>query len=160
MAKKTWREKVETQTQYELVDIPPKMQPKLGLGKMLIPRPMDIEAIVKTIKKGQVVTLTQIRESLAKKYKANITCPLCSGIFLNIVAKATEEDRMNGKKDLTPYWRVIKDNGKLNEKFPIGANGHAQKLQEEGFQIEPGKGKQPPKVKSFDAYLVKSDSIA
>ena len=66
--------------------------------------------------------------------------------LLTVVAEAAEEDRQAGKKRITPYWRTIKDDGKLNEKFPGGVRAQAAKLRQEGFTIQPGKGKQPPKV--------------
>lgn len=55
---------------------------------------------------------------------------------------------------MTPYWRTIKAGGKLNEKYPGGAAAQAEKLIAEGHQIEPGRGKQPPKVKDWERKLV------
>ena len=55
---------------------------------------------------------------------------------------------------MTPYWRTIKAGGKLNEKFPGGVETQAEKLLAEGHEIEPGRGKQPPKVKDFEKVLV------
>jgi hypothetical protein len=80
---------------------------------------------------------------------------LTTGIFVRVAAEAAEEDRQAGKIRITPYWRTIKDDGKLNEKFPGGARAQAAKLRQEGFTIQAGKGKQPPKVKEFEKYLVK-----
>ena len=60
-----------------------------------------------------------------------------------------------GRKDITPYWRVIKNDGSLNEKFPGGVEAQARHLKEEGHIIEPGTGNKPPKVKDFGKYLVK-----
>ncbi|RMF79454.1 MAG: hypothetical protein D6744_09120, partial [Planctomycetota bacterium] len=61
-----------------------------------------------------------------------------------------------GKKRVTPYWRAIRDDGKLHAKFPGGAAGHAAKLRAEGFEILPGRGKQPPRVADFERFLVRS----
>lgn len=138
--RKTWREKLETLQQPRLVDDPQ------GRGKMLIPRPLDVDALIREIPKGKLVTVTQIRERLAAAHRADLTCPLTTGIFIRIAAEAAEEDITRGKKDMTPYWRVIKEDGSLNEKFPGGTEAQAARLREEGHSILPGKGKKPPRV--------------
>jgi len=76
-------------------------------------------------------------------------------MFIRMVAEAAEEDRRAGKKRITPYWRTIKENGDLNEKFPGQARAQAAKLRAEGFVIEPAKGKRPPRVKDFERYLTR-----
>ena len=71
-----------------------------------------------------------------------------------MAARAAEEDRAEGKTDITPYWRTIKEGGKLNEKYPGGVETQAERLMAEGHEIEPGRGKQPPKVKDFERVLM------
>lgn len=44
--------------------------------------------------------------------------------------------------------------GALNEKFPGGWNMQAVMLMEEGHIIEPGRGKQPPKVMDYEKALI------
>ena len=34
-----------------------------------------------------------------------------------------------------PYWRTLKADGFLNEKYPGGAEAHKQKLEDEGFTV-------------------------
>jgi hypothetical protein len=48
----------------------------------------------------------------------------------------------------------LKSGGLLNEKYPGGVEAQSVLLREEGFTIEPGKGKKPPKVKDFEKYLI------
>ena len=60
-----------------------------------------------------------------------------------------------GKKDITPYWRTLKEGGKLNEKYPGGVETQAGHLEEEGFKIIAGKSKQPPRVEDFEKLLYK-----
>ena len=156
MAKKSWREKLEkTPGLPRTVKIPPKMEKRFGKGKMLIPKPLDVDALIRKIKKGKLVTQEQIRKNLAKKFKANVTCPITTGIFVRIAAEVAEEDKKEGKKEFTPYWRVIKGDGGLNEKFPGGVNNQAALLKKEGHAILPGKGKKPPQVKEFEKDLQK-----
>jgi hypothetical protein len=154
---KTWRQKLEQQhpNHGKMVAVPPAMQKRFGTGTILIPRPLDVDAVIRKAHKGKLVTQSQIRDRLAKESKADSTCPLTTGMFIRIAAETAEEDRQAGKKRVTPYWRTIKDNGGLNEKFPGGARAQAAKLRQEGLTIERGKGKQPPRVKDFPNYLVK-----
>ncbi|MFC2050111.1 hypothetical protein ACFLTN_02905 [Chloroflexota bacterium] len=156
-ARKTWRQKLEEENPEhgKVVNIPPKMQNRFGTGKMLIPKPMDINALINKIPKGKLATVTQIREKLAKNAHANCSCPMTTGIFLRIVAEVAEEDLKSGKGEVTPYWRVIKADGSLNEKFPGGAQAQAAHLKKEGHSIEPVKGRKPPRVKKFEGSLQK-----
>jgi len=145
--RKTWREKLEKEQARKVVDDP------RGRGRMLIPKPLDVDAVMRHVEKDKLVTVDQIRERLAKDYSADFTCPLCTGIFLRIAAETAEEDLSKGVTEITPYWRVIKADGSLNEKFPSGVVTQAAHLREEGYTIEPGKGKKPPTVKDFEKSL-------
>jgi len=137
----------------KIVDVPLKMVKRFGTGKMLIPRPLDVDALIRKVEKGKLVTDKQIRERLAKDFNVNSTCPMTTGIFIRIAAETAEEDLGKGLKQITPYWRVIKSDGSLNEKFPGGIDAQATHLREEGHTIEPGKGKKPPRVEGFERAL-------
>jgi hypothetical protein len=147
--RKTWREKLETEQEPRVVDDP------RGRGRMLIPRPLDVDALMRKIEKGKLATVEQIRERLAKDSGADFSCPMTTGIFLRIAAEAAEEDLSRGEKQITPYWRVVKADGGLNEKFPGGVEAQAARLREEGHSIEPGVGKKPPRVREFEKSLQK-----
>jgi hypothetical protein len=130
----------------KVVPIPPRMQKRFGNGTMLIPSPREVDALIRTVSKGRIVTVSKMREFLAGKYAASVTCPLTTGIFVRIAAEAAEEEARAGKVRITPYWRVVKDDGSLNPKFPGGAERQAERLRAEGHRILPAKGKQPPRV--------------
>ena len=149
----TWREKLEKEP--KIVDIPPKMVKRFVAGKMLIPSPLDVDALIRKVKRGKLVTQDEIRRRLAKDFKVNVACPITTGIFVRIAAEAAEEDLRGGKRQITPYWRVIKPDGSLNEKFPGGTKAQAASLRKEGHRIQPGKGKKPPLVKDFEKFLQK-----
>lgn len=151
----TWREKLEKEQELRIADILPKMVKRFGRGKMLIPRPLDVDALIRKVKKGKLVTQDQIRKRLAKDSKVNVTCPITTGIFIRIAAEAAEEDLREGEKQITPYWRVIKADGSLNEKFPGGTKAQAARLKKEGHSIQPRKGKKPPRVRDFGKSLQK-----
>jgi hypothetical protein len=71
---------------------------------------------------------------------------MTAGLFVRIAAEAAEEDARAGKTPITPYWRMVKDDGSLNPKLPGGVASQARKLRAEGHTIITGKGKQPPLV--------------
>ncbi len=146
--RKTWREKLEAEQERKVVDNPK------GGGTLLIPKPLDVDALMRKVQRGKLITVNQIRERLARDYSTDSACPLCTGIFLRIAAEAAEEDLDKGVTGIAPYWRVIKTDGSLNEKFPGGVAAQAAQLEEEGHTIEPGKGKKPPRVKDFEESLV------
>src|SRR5688572_19658182 len=123
-----WREKLERPAEREVCGMPEKMKKKHGEGTLLIPRPMDVDAAVRSIKKGELVTMSQLRERLAKQFGATTACPLCTGIFLRISAEAAEEDAAEGKKEVTPWWRVVDDDGSLKPKLPGGGKVAAKRL--------------------------------
>lgn len=152
---KTWREKLEEQSKKlpKIVVIPKKMEKRFGKGKMLIPKPLDVNVLIRNVKRRRLITQDQIRKKLAKDFNVNVTCPITTGIFVRICAEAAEEDRKSGKDKITPWWRVIKGDGGLNEKFPGGVKTQTNYLKKEGFTILPSKGKKPPKVRDFEKYL-------
>jgi len=142
-AQKSFREKLERQGLPKLVDDP------RGRGRMLIPKPLDVDALVRRVQRGKLATVDQIRERLARDFGADLTCPLTTGIFLRIAAEAAEEDASQGETNITPYWRVIKGDGSLNEKLPGGVEAQAERLRNEGHAIESGEDKKPPRVTDF-----------
>lgn len=128
----SWRSKLEKPQEAKVVAIPPKMT-RFGSGQMLIPTPKLVDDLVRKIPKGKLATVSELRRKLAREFKADVTCPLTTGIFLRIAAEAAEEDRAQGQKRITPYWRVVKDDGALNPKFPGGEEQQARLLRSEGF---------------------------
>ncbi len=114
--------------------------------RMLIPRPLDVDAAMRSIRKGHVLTMGELRARLASAAGAQTTCPMCTGIFARIAAEAAEEDRRAGRARITPYWRLVRDDGSMNDKFPGGASAQAEKLRVEGRTIVLGKGKRHPRV--------------
>ncbi|MHC4778536.1 MAG: hypothetical protein ACYTFG_08180 [Planctomycetota bacterium] len=145
--RKSAMEKLRTPSDREV-----KRSPK---GLLLIPTPLDVVGQMCRVRKGKVTTIMAIRERLAREHGAEITCPLCTGIFSRIAAEAAEEERARGKKRITPYWRTLKAGGALNEKFPGGVKKQAALLREEGHTILPARGKQPPKLAEFEKVLSK-----
>src|SRR5690242_3305964 len=130
--RKSWREKMDNPSLPKVIDIPLKMQKRFGAGTLLLPAPGDVERAIRGIRKGSVTTVGAIRKSLAARYGTTAACPLLTGLFVRIVAEAAEEEALAGKMRVTPYWRVVKDDGSLNPKFPGGIEGQATRLRAEG----------------------------
>jgi len=153
-SRKSWREKLaDSKDLPKVAEITDKMSKRWGTGTVVIPAPKEVDEIMARVPKGKVITINQIRSLLAQKHGATIGCPLTTGIFANIAARAAEEAAAEGEKGITPYWRTLKSKGELNEKYPGGVEAQAAHLREEGHTIEPGRGKKPPKVKEFEKVL-------
>ncbi|MHC4694545.1 MAG: MGMT family protein [Planctomycetota bacterium] len=152
----SWRQKLENHPEGlpKVVNGPAKWEKRFGGRRVLVPTPLLVDGLIRKVRKGKLITVGQIRQKLAKDFKADSTCPLTTGIFIRISAEAAEEDLSAGKKRITPYWRVIKSDGSLNPKFPGGTKAQAVHLRAEGHKIAAAKGKQPPKVKDFETVLV------
>lgn len=131
----SWRSKLEKAQDPVVCPIPDKMARRLGPGTLLIPTPLQVDAVVRTIPKGKLTTSARIRAKLAQDHDATTACPLCTGIFLRISAEASEEDAASGRKDVTPYWRVVGEDGALHPKFPGGPESQARRLRAEGHKM-------------------------
>lgn len=152
----SWRQKLENHPEGlpKVVTGPAKWEKRFGGRRVLVPTPLLVDGLIRKVKRGKLVTVAQIRERLAKDFKADSTCPLTTGIFIRISAEAAEEDFRAGKKRITPYWRVIKTDGSLNPKLPGGTKAQAAHLRAEGHKIAVAKGKKLPKVRDFEKALV------
>jgi len=153
--RKSWHEKLNNGQKPKIIELPPEAWKKMGGATMLVSTPWDVDAMIRTVPKGKLITSAQLRAKLAAKAGAECACPISTGIFVRIAAEAAEEDRAEGKSRVTPYWRVIKPDGRLNEKLPGGPKAQASNLEAEGHSLEPGRGSKPPKVKDFEKKLVK-----
>lgn len=115
-----WRVKLERASAPKnphLTEAPPQwFGGKVG-GKMVIPSALELDEMIRQIPDGQTVNIKDLRAEYAAKHGADITCPMTSGIFLRIIAENAEEERANGRTDVTPYWKVVADNGKMPPKI-------------------------------------------
>jgi hypothetical protein len=119
----------------KVVKITGKMSKRWGKGTVVIPKPMEVNNIMAKVPKKKVITINEIRKIVAKKYKATIGCPITYGIFAWISAYAAEEEKARGKKNIIPWWRTLKGEGELNEKYPGGIKNQKKLLEKEGHKI-------------------------
>lgn len=113
--------------------MPPGLPPEKW--SMLISSPEEVEQFIAELTPGRVVTLLEMRQELAKRHNAAITCPMSTAIFVNVVARAYAEREEKEGKPSIGWWRVLSGAGKLNPKFPGGAAEQARRLREEGIVV-------------------------
>jgi alkylated DNA nucleotide flippase Atl1 len=126
--KKTWLQKLHTANNLPRVEkIKPRQFKRWGKGTIAIPAPIEIDALMRKVRRGRTTTINELRTAIAKKHKATIGCPITTGIFAWISAYAAEEAKTG-----TPWWRTLKNGGKLNPKYPGGVKRQRRLLEREG----------------------------
>src|SRR5215471_6981340 len=106
---KSWREKlVDSKGLPKVTEITGKMSKRWGEGTMVIPAPLEVDALMRSVPKGKLVTINELRAALAAKHKVALACPLTTGIFSWIAAHAADEQEKAGARRITPYWRTLK----------------------------------------------------
>lgn len=158
--KRSWQEKLtDSKGLPKVVQIPPTMVGRWGstspADTLLVPAPIEIDEMMRQVKRGKLTTLNEIRQALAKRHGATICCPLTTGIFAVIAANAAEEAAAAGRQRITPWWRTLKADGRLNPKFPGGVATQRLLLEAEGHRIS-GKG-QSLRVEGWEERLAPVD---
>jgi hypothetical protein len=140
--KKSWTERLcDSKDLPKVVTIGTKMQKRWNTqagDTCAIPAPLDVDALMKQIPKGKLITINELRTAIARQHHATIGCPITTGIFAWIAAHAAEESAAASKSKsprITPYWRTLKTNGELNPKYPGGIPALTRKLKAEGHKI-------------------------
>lgn len=133
--RKSWQEKLNDSKDLPKIAQYKRKPKKWPEGTCIIPAPLEVDAIMKKVPKGKLITINEIREVLAKKHGADFACPITTGIFSWIAANAAAELAAEGKKKITPYWRTLKSGGLLNEKYPGGIGGLKKLLKAEGHKV-------------------------
>ncbi len=133
MAKKTYQEQMRhSYPNHPIIKpIAPDMVKTWGEGMQVLPSPLEIRDVMRTIPKGKVMTAKELCTVLAKKHKVDIACPYTTGILMNIVARAIEED----ENDDTPWWRTLGSCGELKPKYPNAPEEQMALLEAEGFSF-------------------------
>ena len=117
-----------------------------GPGQMLLPSAATVAAMLKRVPRRRLITTSLLRQKLAEQFGVQGTCPVTTRRALLTIAS---NPRQHGS---VAYWRVIKQNGELMDRFPEGAAGQAARLEQEGQSIDTRGAK--PRVKQFKDSLV------
>jgi alkylated DNA nucleotide flippase Atl1 len=118
-----------------------------GAGKMLLPSPTTVAALIKKIPERRLTTTGLLCKELTEQFKVRGTCPVTTQKALQEIA--------HDSANKCPYWRVVNASGGLIARFPGGTKGQAALLRKEGFAIDTKQ--KIPKVKDFSESLVRFD---
>jgi alkylated DNA nucleotide flippase Atl1 len=118
----------------------PELEPRVvtdrrQAGSLLLPTPLLVGEVVASVPAGRVMTITQLRSELARRFEADRTCPLMTGIFLTVLAGVVAEDLGQRRAPRWPIWRVVRDDGALPPKWPLDALYRATMLRQEGVRL-------------------------
>ena len=159
--KKLWQEKLADKKGYPKILRLEKRFPcynavhKMGADigdEVVLVNPSEVVEIMKEVPKGKLVTIVEVCKKIARKHKVKACCSLTTGIFIMTAANAAEEATKQGINLDIPYWRTLKGDGFLNEKYPGGAEAQKEKLEKEGFTVLK-KGRKYV-VKNYQDFLV------
>jgi hypothetical protein len=80
--KKSWREKLNDNKDLPKVQkVPARLRAKWGTGTFVIPAPLEVDRLMKLVPRRKLTTINEIRSALAATHKANLACPITTGIF-------------------------------------------------------------------------------
>lgn len=155
--KKSWREKLADDKDLpKVVRLAGPQAARFGGATLAIAAPREVDALMRTVPRGRVTTINELRGAIARKHRAEAACPITTGIFSWIAASAAEEAAQAGEKNVTPYWRTLKQGGELNPKHPGGVAALRRKLAAEGHAFAT-KGARTF-VRDFEAVLYSPES--
>lgn len=135
--KKTWAEKMKPEAKHE-IKITDKDFADMPAGhSFLIATPKIVDEYVRSIPKGSVTTIKQMREDLAAEYHTEYTCPVTSGIFLRIVAENAYEELQAGKDvdSIAPFWRIVDPKSPAAKKLACGIDFINEMKKAEGLAL-------------------------
>ena len=73
--KETWHEKLISTTKKQdlprVIEVNEKMSKMWGEGTCVIPSPVEVDTLMKSVPKGRLLTINQIRAFMASKYHAS-----------------------------------------------------------------------------------------
>jgi alkylated DNA nucleotide flippase Atl1 len=158
--RKTWQEKLadkeklpkvlKLEARFPCYNALHKMGVAAGEDVVLV-NPSEIVACMKKVPCGKLVTIVEICKHIAKQHHVQGCCSLTTGIFIMTAANAVEEAGKEGVDMGIPYWRTLKADGYLNEKFPGGDQAHKALLEQEGFKVVAAG--QRGRVENYQSYL-------
>ncbi len=120
MKKKTWIDKFN-QPREKMIKVLDTNFADMKVGEvMLIATQRILDEYINQVPKSYSVDVKTMRKDLALTHKAEVTCPVTTGIFLRIVSEASYEKIIQGEKNPTPFWRVVDPQSKLANKLACG----------------------------------------
>jgi hypothetical protein len=82
---------------------------------MVVPTQELIKAVVEGTRKGQTLSIPELRQTLAKRVSADVACPVTTSIYLRKLIESEwsqehstpRDTELRSTKGLTPFWRVV-----------------------------------------------------
>ncbi len=134
--KKSWREKLADDKDLpKVVRLDATAAARWGGPTLAIPAPREVDALMRRVPRGRLVTINELRAAVAEKHQAAAGCPITTGIFSWMAAHASAEAAAAGETAITPYWRTLKGKGELNPKYPGGIPALSARLEAEGHHV-------------------------
>jgi hypothetical protein len=118
-----WTDKLRDGKPHQVKPVPINIAGMTKGQVMLVPSARIVEHFIRGLPVGRLLDTRELRARLARKYRAEVTCPITMGFILRIVAEAAWEARQAGAGPdaLTPVWRVLDDDSLTLKKLPRGA---------------------------------------
>src|SRR5918998_4620516 len=119
---KSWKQKLEGGKPAHVEVLTKRFGGAPEGAKMLVATPRLVDDYMKAVPRGDRRTVAQMRQDLAAAHGADISCPISTSIFARIAAEAALEDTSLGESpdEVTPFWRVIEENGPVAKKLSCG----------------------------------------
>jgi hypothetical protein len=119
----SWTDKLRNSKPHQVKPVPVNIA---GMKKgqiMLVPSPRIVDAFIRRLPEGRLLDTREFRTRLARRYRAEVACPITMGFILRIVAEAAWEARQAGAAEatLTPVWRVLETESLTLTKLPRAA---------------------------------------
>jgi hypothetical protein len=124
MAKKSWTDRLNDPRPHEVKPAPINIAGMKAGEIMLVPTARIVDTFIRAIPAGRSIDVKTLRQKLARKYKAEVTCPITTGYHLRTVAEAAWEAHQGGAKlsEITPFWRVLDEATPTTSRLACGAD--------------------------------------
>lgn len=91
-------------------------------SRLLIASPDILVRYLMQIPSGETRTIQRLRNELARRHRADATCPVTTAIYLRAVAESAWEDLAAGvdRDAVPPFWRVIEPGSPIAKRLSCG----------------------------------------
>lgn len=134
-APRSWTEKLASGPRHEVKPAPIDIAGMKAGQIMLVPSPAIVDAFIRQIPRGTSMDVRTLRHRLARRYRAEVTCPITMGFQLRTVAEAAYEAYARGTplSDVTPVWRVLDADTPTTGRLSCGADFILEQRRREGL---------------------------
>jgi hypothetical protein len=133
---KRWADKLNNRKSYEVKPAPIDIAGMKAGQIMLVPSAKIVDDAIREIPEGTSIEIKLLRQQLAAKYHAQVTCPITTGFHLRTVAEAAFEALREGNalELITPFWRVLDERSPTTKRLSFGSEFVSEQRRREGIQ--------------------------